>query len=105
MSAKKGITKKEEVKIPESLNHLEFLKLWKEWLEYRRGQKMTCSPICLKKQLNFLSLLGLELALISINQSIINGWQGLFPPKPDYVRVLRAQYEDITLEERYHKDK
>jgi len=91
------------VEIPEKLNRPEFLQLWEEWLEYRRGQKMTCSPICLKKQLNFLSLLGMELAIISINQSIINGWQGLFPPKPDYVRVLRPQYEGIGIEERYRK--
>jgi hypothetical protein len=53
--------------------------LWKEWLDYRQERRLTCSPRCLEKQLLFLSTQPKPINII--NQSIQQGWQGLFEEK------------------------
>ena len=58
------------------LNNPEFLKSHLEWIEYRKGIKKPLTPITFKKQLEFLSKQPDPIAVI--NQSIKNGWQGLF---------------------------
>ncbi|MDY0250731.1 MAG: helix-turn-helix domain-containing protein [Pseudomonas sp.] len=49
---------------------------WTEWVKYRRERKISCSKMTIEKQI---SLLESEINPIEvINQSITNGWQGLF---------------------------
>jgi hypothetical protein len=72
---------KGEVLIPEQLNTPEFLAAWLGWLEYRRAIKKplpnASHPALLKKLAGW----GVADTIRSIDQSIANGWQGLFPPK------------------------
>ena len=67
--------------IPEELNTPEFLQAWKEWQEYRKQRRQTLTAFSIKKQLGFLSSIGVADAVISINESIKNGYTGLFPVK------------------------
>ena len=70
-----------EVEIPTNLNTPEFLQAWKEWQLYRKQKRKTLTEISIKKQLGFLASIGVVDAIISINESIKNGYTGLFPVK------------------------
>ena len=70
-----------EVEIPTNLNTPEFLQAWKEWQSYRRQARKTLTEFTIRKQLGFLSSIGVTDAVISINESIKNGYTGLFPVK------------------------
>jgi len=70
-----------EVKIPANLNTPEFLQAWEEWQLYRKQKRQTLTDVSIKKQLEFLSSIGAKDAVISINESIKNGYTGLFPVK------------------------
>lgn len=69
---------------------LGFKELWKEWFEYRKELKKKLTLKSAKQQLNLLKQHPAD-AVDIINNSIMNGWQGLFPPKKtdNYVEVLR----------------
>lgn len=53
---------------------------WGEWLEYRKSRRLTTSNITLGRQIQFLGRFQSQHREI-IEQSITNGWQGLFEPK------------------------
>lgn len=72
---------KNEVKIPDKLNTPEFLAAWEEWQLYRKQKRQTLTPVSIKRQLEFLASIGVQDAIISINESIRNGYTGLFPVK------------------------
>lgn len=54
---------------------------WGAWLAYRRGRKLTLNPMTLKAQLHKLAAEPDPIAVIE--QSITNGWAGLFPLKAE----------------------
>lgn len=57
-----------------------FHKAWCEWVDYRSARKPKLSPMSARKQLDFLFGVPAELMAVEIiNNSIRNGWQGLFP--------------------------
>ena len=71
---------------------------WKEWLAYRRERKLPAfKPITIKKQIAFLAAQPDPAACV--NQSILNGWQGLFELKaspnqasrPDEIEAMKAR--------------
>jgi DNA-binding MarR family transcriptional regulator len=71
-----------KVSFPAKLTSIDgFEAAWGEWLTYRRERKLTVTPTCLKKQLAMLENQPDPIAVL--NQSIQNGWQGLFPIKGD----------------------
>jgi hypothetical protein len=54
---------------------------WCEWVQYRKEKKQKLTPSTVRKQIQFLAgRAGPEIVEI-INQSITNGWTGLFEPK------------------------
>jgi hypothetical protein len=66
---------------------------WNEWIEYRKSRKLTNSPMTLKRQIAFLEKNKSNYIEI-IEQSITNGWQGLFekkgvPKKIDNVLITK----------------
>lgn len=69
-----------EVQFPEPLNNEEFRLAWSEWTEFRREIKKKLTPSTVSKQLKELSEWGSAKAIQAINNSIRNGWQGLFDP-------------------------
>jgi len=72
------------------------LPVWREWIAYRRERRLTCSPTTLTRQIALLTELhsrGHDPRTV-IDNSIRNGWQGLFEPKaartaPEAVPVRR----------------
>lgn len=57
------------------------LGLWEEWVDYRNEIKKKITKSAGRKQIEFLAKYSPEKQRVIINQSIMNGWQGLFPPK------------------------
>ena len=76
---RKGEKVKKEIVLP--FNSDTFTSAWNEWLTYRKETKKTLSESAIKKQLEFLRQYGEDNAIKIINQSIMNGWQGLFEIK------------------------
>ncbi len=57
------------------------MKSWDEWIEYRREKKKALTPSTTRKQLQQLAGYGCDGAIQSIEDSIRNGYTGLFEPK------------------------
>jgi len=56
---------------------------WREWVEYRASIRKSLKLPTAKKQVAMLSKLAPEVQYTTLNNSITNGWQGLFPEKVD----------------------
>lgn len=67
--------------VPAALAGEEFRSAWKDWLAYRHERKLTMTARTLGSQLKMLEKLGVHAAIETIEASIRNGWQGLFPEK------------------------
>lgn len=68
--------------LPPLLEGPEFKKTWGDWVAYRKqkGQKLT--KIGVARQIKFLSELpSVQAAIASLEQSMTNGWTGLFEPR------------------------
>ena len=61
----------------------EFAKTWAEWIQHLKEMKKNPTPSAIKKQLNKLSTLTENDAIFTINKSITNNWQGIFPDESD----------------------
>lgn len=82
-----------EPEIPENLKTDAFMQTWNEWLAYRRMRKLAAyKPQSLDKQLAELSDWGHDEAIRSINDSIRQQWQGLFPPKNSSAGGRKASF-------------
>lgn len=67
-----------EIAIPDALRHREgFAEAWGEWVAYRKARRLSCLPVTLRAQLGKLEREPDPVAVIE--QSITNGWNGLFP--------------------------
>lgn len=78
---------------PEILDTPEFHSAWESWVEYRRTRKLAAyKPQSLDKQLAELSDWGHDEAIRSINDSIRQQWQGLFPPKNSAASGRKASF-------------
>jgi hypothetical protein len=67
---------------PENLKTTEFQKAWTEYQDYRKNTRLkTLLPASQLKQLNRMSEWGHDIAIKMIEESIANGWQGIFEPK------------------------
>lgn len=64
-----------------SINTGDFKAVLASWLTYLTEKRKKPTPSTLKKQLEKLGAMSESDAIASINQSIENGWQGLFEPK------------------------
>ena len=68
---------------------------WDEWTEYRQTEKKKkIGPMAEMKQTRFLQQFPPPLQQEIIDQSIMNSWQGLFPPKNQ--RTTPALQQDNT---------
>ena len=67
---------------PENLKVPEFEKAWSDWESFRKELKHKLTASTRKRQLAMLSKFGPTIAIQMIEQSITNGWQGLFELKP-----------------------
>jgi uncharacterized protein YdaU (DUF1376 family) len=72
--------------LPEVLDTIEFRKAWSDYHEYRRSARIKkLKESSLQRLLNEMATWGHDQAILAINASIRNGWQGVFQPKPSFV--------------------
>ena len=71
------------IKFPENLNTELFKAIWKDWTRHRKEIHHTLKPTTIEYQLRKLSKLTEPEAIATIEQSIENGWQGIFPVKTE----------------------
>lgn len=65
---------------PDELQSEAFDAAWREWHEYRRERRLPkWKPVTVHKQLNALARVGADAAVATLEKSIRNGWNGLFP--------------------------
>lgn len=69
------------LKIPENLSTDKFLKTWREWIAYRKVIKHPIQLITQNKQLKILEKHTPDIACAMLEQSMTNGWQGIFEIK------------------------
>lgn len=74
-------SKAEDIPIPENLATESFLNTWAEWLKYRRGRNLSCKAAWAQKQLAMLATHGPEIATKALEQSMTQGYQGVFPER------------------------
>jgi hypothetical protein len=72
------IKKRKEENLPHSER---FATAWEEWRTHRREKKLGLTKTSSGKQIVMLSLMSESDAIAVIDQSITNGWTGLFPVK------------------------
>ena len=67
--------------IPEGLRENRFLASWSAFVQHRRDMKKPISAVGGKALLHKLSKHDAELAADALDESLANGWQGVFPEK------------------------
>ncbi len=78
--------KKREVKVSKTINYPaeidnpKFIKAWQDWIQHRIEIKHKLTPTTTQRQLKMLAEHPIR-AVAIIENSIQNGWQGLFPDK------------------------
>jgi hypothetical protein len=98
--------------MPKVLDDEEFIRVWFEWMAFRKETKHPLTPIAVHNQLLKLMRMGRENAIRSIEQSIERGYRGLFEvngftgQRPtggrdseyyrDQLKVRRVSQEDWT---------
>ncbi len=71
----------EKTEIPRELDSPEFRAVWETWEKERASQRKKLTPRAIAGQFKKLIPLGIPAAIACIEESIANGWQGLFPEK------------------------
>jgi len=79
--------------LPEFVNKLS-LETWKEWIDYKRGTKKKITKLTAEKQLKF--LLKQADPVECINQTIRNGWIGLFEVKDATNKQIGASPDELA---------
>jgi hypothetical protein len=72
---------KRTTNLPDGLKTPLFETAWARWTEYRREIRHKLTPSTIKSQIKMLAKLGETTAIAAIEQSIANGWIGLFEPQ------------------------
>lgn len=84
-----GVDEIQTLKIPKHLNTPKFSEKWKAWIGVRKAMKKPKSwGVLFAEQLEWLSKYSEPQAIEIISTSIMNGWQGLFPPKKQTQQAL-----------------
>lgn len=81
--------------IPASLKTIEFEIAWDQWCRYRKEIKQSITKSTAKRQLQMLGRYPPVVAIAAIDQSITNGWSGLFPDKIT-IRLPAQKNRDYT---------
>ena len=104
-------SKKAEIPIPALLDTPEFRAVWADWEQHRREKKQTITPTTRNRQLKNMAEIGVVRAIAAIEESISQGWQGIYEPKggvaagglPVWKRVKDLEEEEKSLAGRLHQ--
>ncbi len=75
------------VEIPETLRTPEFLEVWDKWLEHLDEKRKKPTTHAKELQLRKLAKVGPATAVLWVEHSMANNWQGIYPPKDEQVHV------------------
>jgi hypothetical protein len=67
--------------VPQNLIFEVFGEVWDDFVDHRKQMKKPLTELAAKKQLQILSEMDPQDAVTAMNNSIANGWQGIFEPK------------------------
>lgn len=81
--------------IPELLKTTEFETAWQSWVSYRKEAKKSITRSTAERQLQTLGRYPPQVAVMAIDESIKNGWTGLFPEKIT-IRLPATKTRDYT---------
>lgn len=85
------------VEFPANLQSADFGAAWESYLAYRKASRLkSLAPASIQAQLKNLAEMGHDAAIEAINQSIANGWQGIFPPKNKKPAPAKAKEVDLS---------
>lgn len=71
-----------DIALPPELDTPEFRVAWNEWVYYRRQEtRHALTVLAAQQHIKKCKAWGVAVAIEAINESISNGWRGLFPPK------------------------
>ncbi len=76
--------------------------VWKQWIEYRHERKLICNPMTMQAQIKLLEKIAANgfSPNETILSSITNGWQGLFEPKKQNIKIKGNSFiNDIHIPE------
>jgi biotin operon repressor len=79
----KETTASQSVPIPENLNQPDFVSALEDFRQMRREIKKPFTPAAEKKLFAKLAKWGTEKAIVALDKSTENSWQGVFEPKPE----------------------
>ena len=104
-------SKKAEIPIPALLDTPEFRAVWADWEQHRREKKQTITPTTRNRQLKNMAEIGVVRAIAAIEESISQGWQGIYEPKggvaaggiPVWKRMKDLEEEEKLLAGRLHQ--
>ena len=97
---KKGKEQKEEVVFPDELNSEEFKTAWENYIAYRKERGLSkLQSRSIEQQFSEMAGWGRAKAIASINQTIRNGWQGIFEHG-----TTRANHQKPSDPTRVHAD-
>ena len=104
-------SKKAEIPIPALLDTPEFRTVWADWEQHRREKKQTITPTTRNRQLKNMAEIGVVRAIAAIEESISQGWQGIYEPKggvaaggiPVWKRMKDLEEEEKSLAGRLHQ--
>lgn len=104
-------SKKAEIPIPALLDTPEFRAVWADWEQHRREKKQTITPTTRNRQLKNMAEIGVVRAIAAIEESISQGWQGIYEPKggvaaggiPVWKRMKDLEEEEKSLAGRLHQ--
>jgi len=69
---------KDKLELPVNLDNDQFRDVYNQWYKFRKEIKKKLTPIMIEKQIKKLSKYPLETAIEMLEQSMENGWQGIF---------------------------
>lgn len=70
-----------------------FAEVWEDWKTFRKEKKCPLTPSTIKGQFKKFSKWGERVSIQAIEQSIENGWQGLFEPKRDTSKIQQQEFK------------
>lgn len=72
------------------LNTQEFRGAWRDWVQYRKEIRKPLTKTTIQRQVRRLEKWGHDKAIAAIDNSITNGWQGLFEPIGQGAKLSRG---------------
>jgi len=77
----KSVLDVDSVQLPLILRTPEFRKALGDWIEHRKSFKPSLTSRALELAVSKCQKLGMDRAIIALQESVINGWKGIFEPK------------------------